>query len=78
MSANASQITGVSIVAQPSVHAQIKDKIGLCEGNQSVTGGFSSQNASNAEMFPFDDIIMTEGNYIYIYIYMLHPIPFVH
>ena len=27
---------------------------GLCEGNPPVTGGFPSQRASNAEMFPFD------------------------
>ena len=31
---------------------------GLCEGNPPVTGGFPSQRASNAEMFPFDDVIM--------------------
>ena len=32
---------------------------GLCKGNPQVTGGFPSQMASNAEMFPFDDVIMT-------------------
>ena len=31
----------------------------LCEGNSSVTSEFPSQRASNAEMFPFDDVIMT-------------------
>ena len=31
---------------------------GLCEGNPLVTGGFPTQRASNAEMFPFDDVIM--------------------
>ena len=31
---------------------------GLCEGNPPVTGGFSSQRASNVEMFPFDDVNM--------------------
>ena len=31
---------------------------GLCEGNPSVTGGFSSQRASNAENVPIDDVIM--------------------
>ena len=31
---------------------------GLCEGNSPVTGEFPSQRASNAEMFPFDDVIM--------------------
>ena len=31
----------------------------LCEGNPTVTGGFSLQRASNAEKFPPDDVIMT-------------------
>ena len=31
---------------------------GLWEGNLPVTGEFPSQKASNAEMFPFDDVIM--------------------
>ena len=31
---------------------------GLCEGNPPVTGGFSSQRASNMKMFPFDDVSM--------------------
>ena len=31
---------------------------GLCEWNSSVTGEFAAQRASNAEMFPFDDVIM--------------------
>ena len=31
---------------------------GLCEGNLLVTWGFPSQKASNAEMHPFDDVIM--------------------
>ena len=30
----------------------------LCEGNPPVTGGFPSQRVSNAEIFPFDDVIM--------------------
>ena len=30
----------------------------LCKGNPPVTGEFSSQRASNAEMFLFDDVIM--------------------
>ena len=33
---------------------------GLCEGNLPVTGEFLAQMASNAEMFPFDDVIMTQ------------------
>ena len=32
---------------------------GLCAGNSPVTGEFPAQMASNAEMFPFDDVIMT-------------------
>ena len=31
---------------------------GLWEGNSPVTGEFPAQMASNAEMFPFDDVIM--------------------
>ena len=30
----------------------------LCEGNSPMTGEFPAQRASNAEMFPFDDVIM--------------------
>ena len=33
---------------------------GLCEGNSPVTDEFPAQMASNAEMFPFDDVIMSE------------------
>ena len=31
---------------------------GLCAGNSPETGEFPAQMASNAEMFPFDDVIM--------------------
>ena len=31
---------------------------GLCAGNSPVTGEFPAQMASNAEKFPFDDVIM--------------------
>ena len=31
---------------------------GLCAGNSPVTGEFPAQIASNAVMFPFDDVIM--------------------
>ena len=31
---------------------------GLCAGNSPVTGEFSAQRASNAEMLPFDDVFM--------------------
>ena len=33
---------------------------GLCAGNSPVTGEFPAQRASNAEMFPFDDVIMMD------------------
>ena len=31
---------------------------GLCAGNSPGTGEFPAQMASNADMFPFDDVIM--------------------
>ena len=34
---------------------------GLCSGNSPVTGEFPTQLASDAEMFPFDDVIMGYG-----------------
>ena len=33
---------------------------GLCEENSPGTGEFPTQKASNAENFPFDDVIMSE------------------
>ena len=30
----------------------------IYDGNSPVTGGFPSQRSSNAEMLPFDDVIM--------------------
>ena len=30
----------------------------MCEGNAPVTGEFPAQRASNAKIFPFDDVIM--------------------
>ena len=43
--------------------AQIKENIkfrvtGFCKGNSPVTGEFHLQGASNAEMFPFVDVIV--------------------
>ena len=48
---------------QPVVRAQINETLkfrvtGLFEGNSPVTGEFPAQRASDAEMFPFDDVIM--------------------
>ena len=31
---------------------------GPCAGNSSITGEFPAQRASQAKMFPFDDVIM--------------------
>ena len=55
MSMMASQITNVLIVQRKHYNSA---SAGLCEGNLPVTGGLPSQRASNAEMFPFDDVIM--------------------
>ena len=52
MGTMASQITHVSIACSAVCSGT------YCEGNPSVIGGFLSQRASNAEMFPFDDVIM--------------------
>ena len=54
MGAMASQITGVSMFAQPFFGCRSKKTskpcdTGLCEGNSPVTGEFPSQKASNAE-----------------------------
>ena len=64
MSTMAPQIAGVSIVC-PTVGSGVYIKktpkfriTGLCAVNSPVTGEFPAQKASNAEMFPFDDVIM--------------------
>ena len=63
MSALATQITGVPIF-YPTVCSGVDKKTSklrvtvLCEGNPAKTGEFPVQMASNAEMFPFDDVIM--------------------
>ena len=64
MGAIASQITSLTIFTQPFIQTEIKENIkarvtGLCAGNSLGTGEFPAQMASNAEMFPFDDVIMT-------------------
>ena len=38
---------------------------GLCAGNSPGTGEFPAQRASNAERFPFDDVIMMKKSVIY-------------
>ena len=60
----ASQITSPTIVYW-TVYSGTDKKTsklhvtGLCEGNSPVTGEFPAQRASNAEKFPFDDIIIS-------------------
>ena len=63
MSVMASQITNLMIVHSTFIQAQIKENIKalrhwpLCAGNSPVTGEFPAQRTSNAEMFPFDDVM---------------------
>ena len=65
MSAIASKNTGVSIIystvcSGPDKKTPKLRVTGLCEGNSPVTGEFPAQRASNAEMLPFDDVIMNK------------------
>ena len=60
----ASEITSLTIV-YATVYSERRSKktsklrvTGLCAGNSPGTGEFPAQMASNAEMFPFDDVIM--------------------
>ena len=63
MTTMASQITSLTVVYSPFIQTQIKRNIQaprhwpLC-GEFTGTGEFPAQRASNAEMFPFDDVIM--------------------
>ena len=64
MDAIASQITSLAI-AYSTVYSDSDQRktlklrvTGLCAGNSPGTGEFPAQMASNAEMFPFDDVIM--------------------
>ena len=63
MSAMASQITGVSIVCSTFGYGtdqrKHKSSASLDFVWWPVTGEFPAQEASNAEMFPFDDVIMS-------------------
>ena len=67
MSAMASQITGLlgyllnRLFRRRSKRPSKLRVTSLCEGNSPVTGEFPEQRASDAEMFPFDDVIM-EGD----------------
>ena len=49
------------LFAQSFIQAQETSKLrvtGLCVGKSPVTDEFPAQRANNAEMFPFDDVIM--------------------
>ena len=49
------------LFTQPFMQAQKTSKFrvtGLCAGNSPVAGEFPTQMASNAEMFPFDNVII--------------------
>ena len=57
---------------QPFVLTHIKENIEALRhwplwGEPPVTGGFPSQRVSNAEMFPFDDVIMENAPDIIMY-----------
>ena len=64
MSAMVYQIISLTIVDstvlfRPTSKKTSKLRVtGLCEGNSPVTGELPAQRASNAKMFPFDDVIM--------------------
>ena len=58
MSVMASQITSLTIV-YTTAYSKLR-VTGLCEGNSPGTGEFPAQRARNAEMFPFDDVIMKQ------------------
>ena len=55
-----SQITSLTVVTQPFMQAQITEIIKAPRHWPlwPVTGEFPAQITSNAEMFPFDDVIM--------------------
>ena len=70
MRAMAFQITGVSIVCPTVCWGADKKKTsklrvtGLCEWKPPVTGGIHSKRASNADFFPYDNVIMKEHDVI--------------
>ena len=63
MGAMAPQITSLTIVYTTVYSDAETSKLNvtsLCAGKSPVTGEFAAQMASNAEMFLFDDVIMTQ------------------
>ena len=73
MGAMASQITRLTIVNSTVYSGADQRKTSklrvtcLCAGNSPVTSDFPAQMARNAEMFQFDDVIMT----VFIAIFIL-------
>ena len=60
MGTMASQIPSSTIVQVQMKKKTSKLRVfGLCAGNSQVSGEFSAQMASDAEMFPIDDVIMS-------------------
>ena len=64
MSTLESQITRLTIIYSTVYSGTDQRKhqsftsLAFCAGNSPVTGEFPAQRASNAEMFPFDDVII--------------------
>ena len=64
MGTTVAQITSLTIVYSTVYSGADKKKTsklrvtGLCAANSPVTGEFLAQKASDAKMFPFDDVIM--------------------
>ena len=59
MSTVVSQTPASRLFIQPFIKKTPKLHVtGLCEGNSPGTGEFPALRASNAEMFPVDDVIM--------------------
>ena len=63
MGAMASQITSLTIITQPCIQVQIKENI-KAPRHWPLCGEFPAQRASNAEMFPFGDVIMNFHLYL--------------
>ena len=61
MSAVASQITSLTIVYSAVISDADQRKHQSSASLAFVTGEFPAKMASNAEMFPFDDIIMLKN-----------------
>ena len=65
MGAMASQITSLPLFTPPFIQTQIKENI---NAPRHGTGEFPAQMASNAKMFPLDDVIMIAWRYLNSYL----------